>query len=191
MDTLDNPRLRDPSTIPYRQVVLRYGGLAALVLIVLNLLFTLTGFVDLSKQGGASNWIANIITWGVIAAFISMAMIKHRDQDLGGYISYGRAFMVGFMTTLVVALITVIWSYIYFALIDPEMLGTVLDASREQMMEQQNMDEAQVDQAMGYMSWMFTPGMFAVWAGIGTAFFGLIISLIAAAVIKKDIPANV
>ena len=188
MNTLDNPNMIDPGTVPYAKKAMNQGLIASLVLIVLNLITSLTGLVE-PGDSGAMSWIVNLITWGVIAYFIYAAQKSHRDDDLGGYISYGRAFSVGGIVLLAIAVITIVWSYIYFAFIDPDIFDTIREASLEQMINQQGMSEEDAERAMGMMDWMWTPGAMSLMAGIFTAIAGLIIDLIVSAVVKKDNPA--
>lgn len=188
MSTLDNPNMIDPSTVPYAKNAFTQGAIGAMVLIAIGLVFNLTGLVEPGKNN-AMVWIANLINWAVIGYFIYLAATKHRDEDLGGYISYGRAFSVGGIVILAVALITIIWSYIYFAFIDPDVFDTIRESSMEQMINQQGMSEEEAENAMGMMDFMWNPGMMAIIAGVSTAVAGLVIDLIIAAVVKKDNPA--
>lgn len=188
MNTLDNPNMIDPSTVPYAKKAFTQGLIASLILIALNLLLSLTGLV---KPGdtGAMTWISNILIWGLIAYFIYAAQTSHRDEDLGGYISYGRAFSVGGIVVLAITLITIVWSYIYFSFIDPDIFNTIRETSMEQMINQQGMSEEEAENAMEMMSFMWNPGMMSIFAGIGTVVAGLIIDLIVSAVVKRDNPA--
>lgn len=178
----------DPATVPYAKKGFNQGLIGGLVLIVLNLIFSLTGLV---KPGdtGAMTWISSLLTWAVVGYFIYAAATKHRDEDLGGYISFGRAFSVGFMAVLAMAIITAVWTYIYMAFIDPGIFDTIRQASIDQMVNQQGMSEEDAERALSMMSFMWNPGMMAVFATFGTLIAGVIIDLIVSAVVKRDNPA--
>lgn len=188
MNTQEDPRLVDPTTVPYARPAFTQGAIAALILIAVGLIFNLTGMVQPGENSGMV-WIANLLNWGIMGYFMYAAAIKHRDQDLGGYISFGRAFAVGAMVLLAIVLITVVWSYIYFALIDPDIFTTIRDASLEQMVEQRGMSEEDAEAALDTMSFMWTPGGMSIMAGIGVTVAGLIIDAIIAAVVKRNNPA--
>ena len=188
MSTLDNPNLIDPSTVPYAKKAFNQGPVAALILIAIGLVFNLTGLVEPGKND-AMAWIVNIVNIGVIGYFIYTAATKHRDEDLGGYISFGRAFGVGAIVILAVAVITMVWSYIYFAYIDPGVFETIKQGAMEQMMNQQGMSEEDAEQALNTMSFMWKPGVMSLMTGVSIGFFGLIVALIVSAVVKKDNPA--
>lgn len=191
MSTLDNPNdYIDPSKVSAWPSASRYGLLAGLLLVVLALLIHLAGIVDYTNQGGASNWIVNILNWGVTIGAIVLAVKQHRDEELGGFISFGRGFNVGFIVSLVIAAVSMIWGYVFFAFVEPGLIGDILEASREQMMERQGMNEEQVEQAMGMMDWMFSPVAMSLMGGLFSLIAGIVFSLVVAGIMKKDHPAN-
>lgn len=185
MDTLDNPnRLIDPSSVSYQGIALRHGAFAGLILIAVGLLGNLTGLSDPTQPSSVANWVLNFVNWGVMIAFIVMAVKKHRDEDLGGFITFGRAFGVSFLVILVLSLITTVWVYVYFSFIDPDIAQTIMENSLSQQgIEDEDMIES--------MAMWFSPGAMAVYGFFGSLIFGVIISLIVSAVMKKDNPAHV
>ncbi|MCB0558613.1 MAG: DUF4199 domain-containing protein [Lewinellaceae bacterium] len=191
MSTLDNPNdYIDPSKVSAWPTASRYGLLAGLVLVVLGLLVHLSGMVDYTDQGGGSNWVVNILNWGITIAAIVMAVKQHREEDLGGFISFGRSFRVGFLVTLVIMVISVVWGYIFFSFVEPGLIEDILTASREQMIEKQGMSEEQAEQGLKMMSWMFTPAMMSIMGGIFSLIAGVVFSLIVGAIMKREHPAN-
>lgn len=187
MSTLDNiderPRPEEVSPWPTGS---RYGLLAGLVLIVISLGLHLAGAVDYTGQDSSSSWITNILNWGVIIVTIILAVRQHRDKELGGMISFGRSFYVGFIVSLLIGLVSAVWGYIFFAFIEPDLIDTMLEVAKEQMMDQQGMSASDAEQGMEMMSWMFTPGMFAVFGLIGSVIAGVIFSLIISPFMKRD-----
>jgi hypothetical protein len=187
MSTLDNPNETiDPKEVSPWPTGSRHGLLAGLVLIVVGLIIHMTGMVDYTGQNTGGNWISNIATWGVMIAAIVLAVRQHRDQDLGGYITFGRSFYTGFIVSLLIALTSAIWGYIFFAFVEPGLIDTMMEVSREQMIEQQGMSESDADQAMSYMTWMMNPAMLSVFAAVGSLIAGTIFSLIIGAIMKRE-----
>lgn len=185
MDTLDNPnKIIDPSTVSYQSISLRNGAIAGLILIIIGLIGNLTGISDPTQPNSATNWIMNIVNWGIMIAFMVMAVKKHRDEDLGGFITFGRAFGVGFLVTLVLSVITAVWVYVYFGFVDPDMATTIMENS---LAQQGIEDDAMIDQ----MKFWFSPGAMAIYGLLGSLFFGAILSLIIAAVMKKNAPGHI
>jgi len=191
MNTLDNPNdYIDPAKVSAWPTASRHGLLAGLALIFLGLIVHLSGMVDYTNQGGASNWIVNIINWAITIAAIVLAVKRHRDEELGGYITFGRSFYVGFLVTLVIGVVSVVWGYLFFAFIEPDLIETILDASREQMIEKQGMSEEQAEQGLQMMGWMFTPFMMSLMGGIFSIVAGIVFSLIIGAFMKREQPAR-
>ncbi|MCI5080714.1 MAG: DUF4199 domain-containing protein [Saprospiraceae bacterium] len=187
MSTLDSPNQNiDQSSVSAWPTASRYGLIASLILIVVGLGMHLSGMVDYTGQNSGSAWISNIINWVIMGGAFFMAVRHHRDEELGGSITFGRGFQVGFLASLVIAVITAIWTFVFFSFIAPDVLSTIVDASKEQMIEQQGMSAGDAEEAMGMVGWMFTAPMMTVFASIGTIITGVIISLIVAAIMKKD-----
>ncbi len=188
MSTLDETTQVDPSTVSPRPVGVRFGLIAALVLVAVGLVFHVTGFADYTGQDSTFTWINNILTWGILAGAMILAMKQHRDE-LGGYMSFGRAFMVGFWVTLIVAVITAIWSYVFFSFIAPDVIDVITEAQRDAMIDQ-GMSDEQIEQAVGFSSWMMNPAMLSLFGAIGTLVLGIIISLIVSAIMQRKAPEN-
>lgn len=187
MSTLDNIDSRpQPEEVSPWPTGSRYGLLASLVLIALSLVMYLSGMVDMTGQDTTSSVLSNVVTFGTIVVALVLAIKQHRDQELAGLISFGRAFYVGFIVILVIGIVQAIYAYVFFAFIEPDMISEMLEMTKEQMMDQQGMSASDAENAMGMMSWTFTPAMFAVFGLLGTLIIGVIIDLIVAAIMKRD-----
>ena len=55
-------------------------------------------------------------------------------------------------------------------------------------MQEQGQSEGQIDQAMSFMEWMFSPMAMAIMGVLGGVFFGFIVSLIVTIFTKKSNP---
>lgn len=122
----------------------------------------------------------------IIVAFV-LAIKTHRDQDLGGYITFGRAFGVAFLTGLVIAAIGLVWSFLYMQFVDPSILETVAEATR-QSMQDQGMSESDIEQAWGITSMFISAPAIALMGFIFTLFGTVIFGLIVAAVMRRNPP---
>ncbi len=187
MSTLDSPNFQPQ---PYRPVALRYGLIGGLILVAISLVGQVAGLADPTQPYSAGSIINSILTYGTIIAILVLAVKFHRDSNQNGFITFGQAFGLGVLAALVMGVISAIYSYVFFAFIDPGFLDQVVEMQKEQMLES-GMSESEVDQAFNMMSAMFTPGAFAIIAVVGSLIFGAIVSLIVAAVMKKDPPAAV
>lgn len=187
MNTLDSMDSRpQPEEVSPWPTGSRYGLLASLVLIALSLVLYLLGVVDMTGQDTTSSILSNILTFGIVVTALVLAIKQHRDQELGGMISFGRAFYVGFIAMLVISLVQAVYTYVFFAFIEPGLISEMLEITKEQMMDQQGMSASDAESAMGMMSWTFTPSMFALFGLLGTLLVGVIIDLIVAAIMKRE-----
>lgn len=183
MSTLDQHQ-DEQSKTAYRPVAMRYGLIAALVIIGLGLIFNVAGLIDYTDNSNPGNIASQVLTWGVIITAMVLAVKTHRDEDLGGYITFGRAYGVVFLTGLIIAVISLIWSYLFMQFIDPGILETVADSTRESMLER-GMSESEVEEAWGMTSMFISAPAIAGFAFIFTLVGVALIGLIVAAVMQR------
>jgi len=192
MSTFDH-QINDTPKPPYRNTAITYGALTGLVSIVIGLVSYLAGLSDPAKQQGAMGWINQLISYGVMIGGLVLAVRKHRDQELSGYITFGRAFGVGFLTMLVLGLISAVWAYVFFSFIAPDMLELIQQASIDRMVEKQGMSVDQAEAAMNnpVTKSLMNPVAFTGFALVGILFMGAIFALIVAAIMRKSPPEAV
>jgi len=192
MSTFDH-QINDTPKPPYRNTAITYGALTGLVSIVIGLVSYLAGLSDPAKQQGAMGWINQLLSYGVMIGGLVLAVRKHRDQELGGYITFGRAFGVGFLTMLVLGVISAVWAYAFFSFIAPDMLEMIKQASIDRMVEKQGMSVDQAETAMNnpVTKSFMNPVAFTGFAFAGILFIGAIFALIVAAIMRKSPPEAV
>ena len=184
MDLIDEGQMNvDQSEVRYFPTALKYGLIGAGVSIAFSLISNLFGLVDYT--GESSNWLVNLINTAITILIIVLAIQAHRDIDLGGRITFGRAFAVGFSAIMIAGAIGAVWAVVYFGLIDPGILDVVRDAQMTAM-EDRGMSESEMEAAEGMMGFFTSPIFFGVVAIFMSAIAGGIISLISAAIMKKE-----
>lgn len=102
--------------------------------------------------------------------------------ELGGYISFGKAFSAGFKVAAYTGLFLAVILILYYVLLDKEALQKLIDAARQAAGD----DEAKlkgVEMMKSYMVYFIGFG-----AAIMYTFFGLVVSLVGAAAVKKERP---
>jgi hypothetical protein len=127
----------------------------------------------------AEKIIAMFLSYGVFFMSIIYTQITHK-KELGGYITYGRAFSTGFKVAAYAGLFVGLLFILYYKVLDQTALDKIADAA----IEKANGNEQQIkgiEMMRGYM-WIFT----AFGAAIAYTLLGLIISLISAGILKKD-----
>ncbi|MBK8042499.1 MAG: DUF4199 domain-containing protein [Haliscomenobacter sp.] len=184
MSTLDSPIQTQPQ-VSYRPVGLRFGLIASMVLIALGLIGQVAGLSDPANQSGPGGIAMNILTYGIMIAAIVMAVKQHRDSDLGGLISFKRAFGLGMFVILIIGAITMVWTFIYMSYINPDLVDQIMEVTQEKQ-QAQGLSDEQIEAAAGMMGMFMKPWAMALFAFAGTLLIGLIISLIVAAIMKKE-----
>ncbi|MDN3546804.1 DUF4199 domain-containing protein [Mucilaginibacter aquaedulcis] len=117
-------------------------------------------------------------------AFMFLTQKELRDNN-GGYITFGEAFKVGFLYSILSGIVLVVFTYLYFAVLSPEMLEKIL-ASTEAKLAAKGLSQEQIDQGMTFTRKFVGPKSIAIGALVSSIIMGVIVSLIGAAIFKKE-----
>lgn len=132
-------------------------------------------------------WV-QYISYPILIVGAVYAQVNYR-KSLGGEMTYGQALGVGLMSIIFASILSSIYTYLLYAVIDPGLLDQVKIMSEQKILEQ-GIPEEQLDTAMNMAMKFQTPPVMAVMGIVGGAFIGLIISLITAIFTKKN-PSDV
>jgi len=110
---------------------------------------------------------------------------KYRDEVCGGTISYGSALGYGVMIALFASIIVAVGNYAYWGFVDDGFLQFKLEEQENEFYES-GLPDDQIEMSMNMTAKFLTPGMASIFGIIGQVIFGFILSLIAAAFLKKD-----
>jgi uncharacterized membrane protein YagU involved in acid resistance len=98
--------------------------------------------------------------------------------------NFGKGFTAGFLFAIISGVLGAIFIYLYFAILSPEMVEKSLGAAQAKLAEK-GLTQDQIDKALG-----ITKKYFPVFGAIGSIIFsalmGVIVSLIGAAIFKKE-----
>jgi hypothetical protein len=126
------------------------------------------------------------LQYAILLAGLYFGIKAYRDKSLDGFISYGNALGLGVLITVFVGIITVFFGFIMMRYIDPELIDKYLLIAEERLAKNRFMPEDQIGPALERSRNMMT----SVWSiPIGVlsfTFFGFILSLIVAAILKKE-----
>lgn len=159
------------------KAALSYGLILGAVLVVLHLILFL-----LDIQEGTTGFIITLV---VIIAGITMATLDYRNKKWNGFISYGKAVKIGFVTMLFAAIIVAVYTFVYHSYINP---ADIRDAKIEATQQIYNLGlepEAEA-QALKMQEFIHTPPVYALATILSYALIGIIISLIISIFIKKE-----
>jgi len=122
----------------------------------------------------------------VVQLVVLFFLLKsYRDNYMYGMITFGQALGAGVIIFLYYSVIMAIFTYILFAVIDPDLTGKMLAVAEEQLVKR-GMPQAQIDAGMAIQAKIMKPGIMAPVSIIGSMFRGLIMSLLVAAFIRKE-----
>lgn len=161
-----------------KSIMLNYGLMLGIISIILHLAFYATG--NLITMG----WLNGVISFVVMIVIISMGISKFKTAN-GGFLSFGQGVKVGMGIAMISAVISIVYSFIFTGVIEPDFQNQILEVQR-QAWEDANMTQEQIESAESMTKTFSSPAITSAISLVGAAFFGFIISAIAAAIMKKS-----
>jgi hypothetical protein len=165
------------------------GGL---ILGLIQVIYSVILYIlDIMPIGFKMMGIMLVISLAIYFVVILYTTKSYRNNVLGGYISFGQAFLFGLLVAVFAAILVAIYNYIFYSWIDPEYAGKVVSASKEwteNFMVSKGVSESQISDAMDKIDekGVVTPLKTMRQALVGGAIFGAIVSLITGAIAKKN-----
>lgn len=129
----------------------------------------------------------------IFAVIFCVLSIKEERNADGGYITFGKAFMTGFLTLLISGVIGILFNYVYMEFIDTEYLQYVSRELPISMAEKFGAPESELEKIrekldetplQTYDLWYITKSI------MGSAFMSAFIALIIAAIMKRNKPID-
>jgi len=152
------------------------------ILAIFQIVYFLVAYVlDMQDGGSGSFFISLIIAFGIFF----FGTKNFREKALDGYISFGKAFGHSFLIGLFGYIISSIFSFIFYTLIDNEYLNQMFLKAVDEL-DGKNIPEQAYDQSVKWMEMMFTPTAMLIMGILIGLLISLIVSLIVAAVVKKE-----
>ncbi len=160
------------------RVALKYGVITSVASIVYSTLLMVLG-QNQNQALGALGFV-------ILVAGIVFAMRDYREQN-NGFMTYGQGLGIGSLIAAIVGVIGSLFTMFYIQFIDNTIIRQSIDKARSDM-EARGMDDSQIDQAMEITEKFMTPGVMFLVQVLTYLFIGFIISLILAAILRKDKP---
>ncbi|MFY8110225.1 MAG: DUF4199 domain-containing protein [Bacteroidia bacterium] len=162
------------------QVIIKFSIIYALANIGMALVLYILEVMDKS-------WMITILSLAVNTAILFFAMKSRKNDTLAGFMTFGQGFGTGMLIMIFGGLITAVYTFVFYSFIDPDFINKMLEISRTEMLKKDMSDE-QIEQALEMSKKFMSPIMMTIFAYLGSLFFGLIISLVLAAVNKRENP---
>jgi len=125
--------------------------------------------------------LSTALTYIPFIAAILYVQIKHRNE-LGGYITFGRAFSAGFKVAAYAGLFIALVTLLYYKVLSPGSMDNIVDTA----IAKAGNNEQQVKGIEMMRKYMILFMIFGV--AVTFTISGLVISLLSALVIKRDNP---
>lgn len=158
------------------RVALKWGVILGIASIIFSLILFLTDNVGNNKLG----WVSLVIS----VAGLVLAMRDYRTLN-GGYMRYGEGLSVGTLTSAVSGLLSSLFSVFYTTVIDTGAMTRMVERTREQL-EDSGASDDQIDQQMTIVEMFQSPGLSFAFGIIGAVIFGLLLSLVIAAIMRRN-----
>jgi|OpeIllAssembly_1097287.scaffolds.fasta_scaffold151157_2 hypothetical protein len=117
---------------------------------------------------------------------LAIAMKSYRVNILDGILPFGKAFGFGVLIVVFASLLGSIYTYLLYTVIDPGLQEKMLEFAADKMLESGRVPEAQLDQALEFSKKFMSPTYLTVSGFIFSCLGGTVISLIMAAIFKKE-----
>jgi high-affinity Fe2+/Pb2+ permease len=153
---------------------------------VMNLLLYFTGFqTEKLATGQYFQWLGLVLMFVVL--WLGLKAV--REESPHRAMSYGKGVGSGVLIALYSGLMSSIYSFIHFKFVNPNFADFQIELIRGKWTAA-GMTEAQMEQAERFTRMMMTPLANAIFTPIFVVVFGLICSLIIAAILKRNPPAE-
>jgi hypothetical protein len=131
------------------------------------------------------NKTAGYINIPIQLAILLFLLKSYRDNVLHGQITYGQSVGAGVVMFVYVSVIMAIFTYLLYAVIDPDLVKKTL-AMSEEAMQQKGVPQAAMDAGMAFTAKIMKPEIMALFSIFFTVFFGLIYSLLVSIFVRKE-----
>ena len=155
-----------------------YGAILGFVGILLGVIFYIMDLVT-------ANW-SSYLSIVVGIAVLAYCLVAYRKEYLGGFATFGQIFVMALVIGIISSIITTIYSYVLYTVIDPELIDKIRLVAEEKMMNNPRIPENMLDDMIERMAKNFEPKRMLTMALIVGVVVNAIIGLILAAFIKKE-----
>jgi hypothetical protein len=160
------------------RVALKYGALVSVVIMIYTTIINVAGL--------SQNKVLSSLQFIFMIVALVVAMKEFREQNKG-FMSYGEGLGLGTLLSAVMGFLVSMFNTFYNKFIDSSIMTQALDKVRMDM-EQRGMDDAQIDQSLEYAQKFMSPGILFITGVLMSILTGFIISLVVAAILRRDKP---
>ncbi|MDP2423968.1 MAG: DUF4199 domain-containing protein [Bacteroidales bacterium] len=131
------------------------------------------------------------LTYVVLVAGMIWGTVTLRNKHHNGDFSYGNAFLSCLLIGTFSAIISNIYSFIFYKYIAPEQIGKLMEIAEEQTLERApQLTDEQLEAAMSMSEKFMTPLGISIFALFSIIIISLVLALILAIFLKKNATAK-
>lgn len=158
-----------------------YALILAIVQAVFSLLMYFTGYqTEKLAAGQYLNWLALPIT--VVVLWMGIKAVREESADKS--LSYGQGVGAGVLISLYSGLLSGVYNFIHFKYVAPEFFDYQMEMIRTKWAAA-GMNSTQMEQAEAITSKFMGPVATAIMTPIMAVFFGLLLTLVISAILKR------
>lgn len=145
--------------------------------------------VNSNLKGGIKilSWVLSYVPF---LGAVLYAQKSHRDDQLGGYISFGRAFSTGFRVSIFAGLLIGVFMILYYKVLNTEAFEAVMSKTESSLLDNNAISDSQREKTLSMTRTWFAP-MILIGTIIGMSIVGAVFSVVGAAIFKKDRPVEI
>ncbi|MEP5612154.1 MAG: DUF4199 domain-containing protein [Cyclobacteriaceae bacterium] len=161
-----------------KSVAKKWGLINGVIAIALFIIY------DILNVMGES-WVSFI---GLVI-FVVIVVLAHNEfkKEGDGYMSYGQGLGLGTLASLISAIISSAFTFIYVSFINTELPDFLRERQIESMLES-GQSQSQIDQAMPFLEMTTSPVAMVIFGVVFGVFFGFLVSLLVSAFTKNQAP---
>lgn len=164
------------------RIALKWGLISGVISIVYGVVM-----IAIDKYQDPSMNTLNFVFGIAVAIGVLIAALREYRTLNGGYMSFGQGLGVGVLASAVAGVASGLFNFVYMQFIDPTVSEKMMDRIRDEW-ERNGMSDAQMEQAEQYTSMMMRPGMLFVIGVFFAVLAGVILSLVIAAILRREKP---
>ncbi len=130
------------------------------------------------------HWSVQVISVAMLVGFLVFGIKKFKTAN-GGFLTFGQAVKVGVGISVLAALVSVVYNYIFTSFIEPDFMNQLIEVQNQKWLDQ-GMTEEQIEASNAMMEGFQNPLLSSAIGIIASAFFGFVVSAITGAILKKS-----
>jgi len=160
------------------KLAMNYGAFYGLSTIIVMLVFYFAGS---NMQSKWPQWIGYLL----LITFMVLGIKSFRDEEGGGFISFGRSLGTGILISIFGSIITGAFTVVLFTFIAPDMTQRILEMTQQNLTEQ-GISEEQINMSIEWARKFMTPMWLFVFSVVGGAFMGLLFGLFISIFLRRE-----